>query len=798
VKARLEISVYQQPCRGCFSLGEVILQNNRRPLSRYLWVAGLFRFLPLLAMLLLVRIATGQTSPSWTTYQHDYRHSGLSPHIGAQTNNAQLIYDLGSGNARPHPVVGGNGLIYLAFESPANGSNWRLIAVNPNGSPIINVTYPGRAGAPPTLADDGAIYVPVDTGSDGSNDLYCLFPDGTFKWKKSLRGLNAPVTLGPDGIIYVSRGSFQNNCQNILLALNPDGSNKWVYNYSCLDNLQSAAFAPNSNIIVTGITSGGLRFVEAHDSTDGHLLWQQFIGNGEAGAISSPSVATDGTIYVWYNRLWALGANGQVSWSTPFLTPFTGSTPAIAPDGSVLVAVSNYGPGGASKLQSFLPSGQPQWSIDLVQGIGFVDPQVGVDAQGTGFVSFNSTQPLSASTSVLFAVNNDGSLKWSYSATIANTIIIGSSNTAYAALFDNVPPQGNGSWKIYSFGSASPPVCTITCTTNITGPNTPGQCGAIVNYPAPTTTGTCSTVNCAPPSGSFFPVGTTNVACTASAGPSCSFTVTVIDNILPTITCTGNISVMANPGDNCVVVSYPAPTATDNCLSVTKVCLPPSGSCFPIGATTVNCTATDSSNNGQSCSFSITVSGKKEGLLSDGFDYPVSNVFRPTRTQGDADGWYVTNYFGHNLPEPPCTLHIHPGDDWNRDDGNDAGETVKAVSNGTVVAIKQLKNANKQPLGEGIVISHTLQNGSIVYSVYVHVAASSSIKPNTTVHRNEPIATIANIRGLGSHLHFEIRTTFNKSDWYPNDDGCGYYENIATILSLGFRDPVDFIDQHRP
>jgi pre-peptidase/HYR domain-containing protein len=69
--------------------------------------------------------------------------------------------------------------------------------------------------------------------------------------------------------------------------------------------------------------------------------------------------------------------------------------------------------------------------------------------------------------------------------------------------------------------------CTITCPPNITQSNDAGQCGAVVNYPAPSTTGSCGTVTCSPPSGSFFPAGTTTVTCMTTAGPSCSFTVTV-------------------------------------------------------------------------------------------------------------------------------------------------------------------------------------------------------------------------------------------------------------------------------
>jgi hypothetical protein len=71
----------------------------------------------------------------------------------------------------------------------------------------------------------------------------------------------------------------------------------------------------------------------------------------------------------------------------------------------------------------------------------------------------------------------------------------------------------------------------VTCPANITVPSDQGQCGAIVNYPAATVTGTLTpAVNYSKPSGSFFPGGTTTVTVTAtnSCGTSsCTFTVTV-------------------------------------------------------------------------------------------------------------------------------------------------------------------------------------------------------------------------------------------------------------------------------
>jgi hypothetical protein len=159
---------------------------------------------------------------------------------------------------------------------------------------------------------------------------------------------------------------------------------------------------------------------------------------------------------------------------------------------------------------------------------------------------------------------------------------------------------------------APPPPCTsITCPANITQANDPNQCGAVVNYPPPTPVGSdCGTITCSPASGSFFPVGATTVTCTSTAGPTCTFTVTVQDTQPPVITCPTNVTAVtapACPAPAGSVTTYPPPTASDNCPGVTVVCVPPSGTIFPVGTTTVTCTATDASGNTATCSFSVKI-----------------------------------------------------------------------------------------------------------------------------------------------------------------------------------------------
>jgi hypothetical protein len=156
------------------------------------------------------------------------------------------------------------------------------------------------------------------------------------------------------------------------------------------------------------------------------------------------------------------------------------------------------------------------------------------------------------------------------------------------------------------------PTCTISCPANVVKVNDPNQCGAVVSYSSPTTTGTCGNVSCSPASGSPFPKGTTTVTCTTGSGPSCSFTVIVQDTEPPSFSggCPQTINIAGAyqcPYATGALVNYSAPTATDNCPGVTVACNPPSGSTFPVGATIVTCTATDTSNNTASCTFAVNV-----------------------------------------------------------------------------------------------------------------------------------------------------------------------------------------------
>ena len=108
---------------------------------------------------------------------------------------------------------------------------------------------------------------------------------------------------------------------------------------------------------------------------------------------------------------------------------------------------------------------------------------------------------------------------------------------------------------------------------------------------------------------SSFSLGQHTVVFTVNDGAaSSSFTtvVNVIDDTPPVLTVPDNITVPCDLGRTTATVRYEV-TATDDFPGVTVISLPPSGSAFPIGVTTVTATAVDASGHRVQKTFTITV-----------------------------------------------------------------------------------------------------------------------------------------------------------------------------------------------
>jgi HYR domain len=142
-----------------------------------------------------------------------------------------------------------------------------------------------------------------------------------------------------------------------------------------------------------------------------------------------------------------------------------------------------------------------------------------------------------------------------------------------------------------------------------------GTGGVPSGYTAPTASDLVDvsvTPTCTPSPSAALPLGATTIHCTVkdSRGNSAStaFTITVQDTTPPEIHDLPETVEVDTDGPSPVPVTYDLPTAEDIVDGSVKVtCLPASGKRFPLGDTTVVCTAADKHRNHTSATFDVVV-----------------------------------------------------------------------------------------------------------------------------------------------------------------------------------------------
>jgi large repetitive protein len=188
---------------------------------------------------------------------------------------------------------------------------------------------------------------------------------------------------------------------------------------------------------------------------------------------------------------------------------------------------------------------------------------------------------------------------------------------------DNFGRRAEGTFTVTVTEPEEPTVLVLevpdSFTVEATGPD-----GAVVEYTVSTegSTDPEPTVTCDPASGSTFPVGTTQVDCTATDSfgghAEGTFTVTVTDAEEPSVLVLevpDSFTVEATGPDG-AVVEYSVSTEGSTDPEPTVTCDPASGSTFPIGTTHVDCTATDSFGGHAEGTFAVTVRDSVDPMIA--------------------------------------------------------------------------------------------------------------------------------------------------------------------------------------
>jgi|GEM_PF-273619 len=172
-----------------------------------------------------------------------------------------------------------------------------------------------------------------------------------------------------------------------------------------------------------------------------------------------------------------------------------------------------------------------------------------------------------------------------------------------------------------------------------------GPCGVTLSYTAPVGTDNCPNPLTILTSGlghgpNYYEYGgiyTEAYKVTDASGntATCSFKITVLDPVQPTITCPSNTTVDNQAGLCGAYVNYSFPYFGDNCpnYSLTQLAGPNSGEFFDVGTTTVSFQVTDDQGNSTICTFTVTVRDVEKPVI---VTCPADR-FIPTSSNGTGD-----------------------------------------------------------------------------------------------------------------------------------------------------------------
>ena len=298
----------------------------------------------------------------------------------------------------------------------------------------------------------GSVYQTVALGNDGTiyasinytNKVFAINPDGTEKWVFSAGGdIESPPCVGADGTIYFGAGTK-------LYAVNPDGTEKWTFT-SPMNEPGIPAEGMDGTIYCFWDYYGAMispRIYAIHP--DGTEKWHIEATRYNAVTASELAIGPDGTIYSTYdNHLHAIHPNGWVKWTSEYYSQF--DAPAIGKDGTL------YFPTGSDNVVALNPDGTKKWEYVVNDDPNYRCSPV-IDSQGALYIL--RTRWNSSGGRKLVCLNPDGTLKWEFAltSTASATPAIGADGKIYFCTWDDeliaVNPDGTEAWR--TIGETSP------------------------------------------------------------------------------------------------------------------------------------------------------------------------------------------------------------------------------------------------------------------------------------------------------------------------------------------------------
>ncbi|MFL6228095.1 MAG: kelch repeat-containing protein [Pyrinomonadaceae bacterium] len=550
----------------------------------------------------------------------------------------------------------GNGR--LAFTAdPGDGTSQIFVTNADGGNPaqLTNSLDPNNPAEnfDPAFSPDGT-RIAFTSNRDGNAEIYVMNADGSNQVRlTSVARADRTPAWSPDGskIAFLSRRDATVNPQTgtinfQIYVMNADGSNQTrLTNDSAGDG--HPAFSPDGTRIA---------FTSRRDGGRTHIYLMNPDGTGQTQLLPNPETTLEEAQPSWSpngTRLLFTGGDlddgtGNIASSKIYSMRADGSDAVqltTSPDAAVDLSAT-YSPNGARI--AFLRCPDAAATVCSVvtadSGGGSVSPPVHVswesravswqpvadttppttNANLNGNVGSNGWYTSSVAVALSAADNSNGTgvKRISYSASGAQTIAPTTASGSSVNL--TITAEGETTLTYFATDNAgnveaahtlalkidkTPPFITTPPPVQAEA-TSPAGAAVTYNVAAMDNSGLSPAVSCTPPSGSTFPLGTTDVACTATDGAgnnsSVSLQVHVMDTTAPSLTVPDDINAEATSLTG-AAVTYNV-LATDIADAHPAVsCDHPSGSTFAVGSTPVACAATDSSGNTTARGFTVHV-----------------------------------------------------------------------------------------------------------------------------------------------------------------------------------------------
>ena len=411
-----------------------------------------------------------------------------------------------------------------------------------------------------------------------------------------------------------------------------------VFNGSCTNNAGLTTNATpltikldKTNPVISFVNSTPSPNVNGWNNSDVTVNWSCADGlSGPASASVSQTISTEGAnqsatgtcLDMAGNSASNLQSGFNIDKTAPILgLPANMTVEATSSSGAIV----NYSASASDNLDA-APSVSctPASGSAFVMGTTMVNCTATDHADNISFGNFNitvqdSTGPVisahaditAEATSALGAVVTytspaaldavDGNVSVSCSPSSGENYILGDTTVTCNAVDANSNPATPTTFVIHVVDTTGP---VIAAHLDITVEATSAS-GAVVTYTSPATydlVNGAGIASCSPASGATFPLGNTNVTCTATdahnnAAIPTTFVVHVIDTTAPVISPHGDITAEATSPSG-AVVTYTSPATSDVVDGAgTASCSPTSGIAFALGNTTVTCNAVDTNGN---------------------------------------------------------------------------------------------------------------------------------------------------------------------------------------------------------